>query len=133
MKGRCDLELGALGPDLVVVVLAVETEVVEPCAVLRQPGRLLERRGDGTFDPALHAHDFVTELANGVLEMADGLLGSMHRNRSHRRHAVGMRAHQIDDESVVRAHYFFSYVGISEVDDEQTGARVKEDEIDTEV
>ena len=82
MDRRRHLELDALAPDRIVVVITIQAERVE---AVRQSVREQLRvgsvhRADGPSHVAVDHHRLEAEHPHRVLELLDGLLGRVHRN-----------------------------------------------------
>ena len=103
MKRRRDSQLDAFRPHRIVVVLAVESEHVEPRRVARRVGRLRHYRRYLAPHHARHHHDFQPEFLHHVLEFGARLLRRMHRDHRRGRHAIGKLAEKFRDEPVERA------------------------------
>src|SRR5205085_11909300 len=86
-----------------VSMLAVEPDDVVPH---REAGGLALDLAGG-FDRAVHQaaehRDLIAELLDGVIELLDRLLGSMHRDDRRRGHAVGEIAEILGRDDVVGA------------------------------
>ncbi len=133
MEGRGNAELDALGPDRVVVGLAVEPEVVDPRRQSRNVGRPARRRRNRALGPPRHAHDLEPLLANRVVEVRDGFFGAAHRNRADRGQAVRVGSAQLGHETVVGPARGVSHLVVVHHCDEQALARVEYAVVDAEV
>ena len=132
MKRRRDSQLDAFRPHRIVVVLAVESDHVEPgreSRRVRRPGR--HRR----YLPPHHArhhHDFQPELLHHVLEFRARLLGSMHRDHRGGRHAVGKFSEKFRDEPVERAAGRAARFVVGMKRNAEPGGRIEHGEIHSE-
>src|SRR5262249_10292189 len=86
MEGRCNFELAAFLPDRVVVVIAVEAELV----IMRREasdGRVGALGGrQGPANAATEHPDLRTQLLRDEFELRDRLIGSVHRDHRRRGH-----------------------------------------------
>ena len=81
VEGRRDAELAALLPDRVVVVVAVEAELVVSTAQARDVGvDALGAAGIGRRDAAAEHADLGAELLGDEFELGDRLVRRVHRN-----------------------------------------------------
>src|SRR5256885_15857170 len=88
VEARRDAELAALGPDGIVIVVAVDADHVAPLDELRGGGMLLGEGRDGAAHEAADHHDLVAELPRRELQLLDGLLRRVHRDDRRRDDAV---------------------------------------------
>jgi hypothetical protein len=102
-KAGRDVQLAALRPHRIVVVLAVDADHVVPLDELGRLGMLLDERGNRTADEAAHHDDAVAELLRGELQLLDRFLGRIHRDDRRGDDAVAVRAELLGGEHVVGA------------------------------
>ena len=76
-------------PHGVVVVRTVESEQVEPRRLTDRVRPALHERRNGSSDHAPEHRDLHAQLVDHVVELGDGLVGSVHGNDTGRRHAIG--------------------------------------------
>ena len=93
-RGRY-LQLLAFAPHRVVVVGAVETDVVVPNRQMGGVGMLLGDLGYRPVDHAVQHHGLEAQLADRVFQFGNGLVRVMHGNHRRRRHAVFQRLEQL--------------------------------------
>src|SRR2546422_7258035 len=101
-RGR-ELQLAALLPHGIVVVVAVDPDDVEPLGELRGLGLLLGHRGHGPAHEAADHDDLEAELGGRELQLFDRLLRRVHRDDRGRDDAIGVRLELLGREHVVRA------------------------------
>jgi hypothetical protein len=119
----------ALCPYGVVIVLAVETEIVHPGEMARHRGRLLGEPGDRAAYECRHHHDLEAEPCD-VLEFRDCFGGRVHWHARRRRYAIGVLAENIgmivvESAADSAAQFVILYMGR-----EQTLAGVQDGEIE---
>ena len=95
MKGWNYLQLLALGPYRVVIVIAVDPIGIQPEGPSHRFGILLRNGGNRALDMAGQHHDPQPAFANGVFQLVDRLLRRMHRNHRDGRHPVGIVAEHV--------------------------------------
>ena len=88
VEGGRDAQLDALGPELVVVVRAVEPERIVPGGESRHLGILRADRLHGARHEAAEHRDLEAQL-RGVLQLLDGFVGGVHGDDRGRRHPIG--------------------------------------------
>ncbi len=96
-----DLELPALGPHGIVVVVAVDADHVVPLDELRRIGLLLEEGRDGAPHEAPDHDHLVPELLGGELDLLDRFLGRVHGDDGGRDNAILEPAELVGREHVV--------------------------------
>ena len=130
VEGDRDAELLGGRPDRVVVVGAVDAELIEP----RRPPRQLRLRRGRRVDRALHVsgaqHRLEAEHVDRVLELGHGFVGRVHRDRRHRREPVGERGEGLGVAAVERAARAAARVVLPRVEEHEPEARVHDAEVE---
>ncbi len=133
VERHADAELLALRPHRVVVVRAVDAVHVDPLRVLRELGITVGDRGDGTLHVAREQHRLEAELAHGVLEVGDRLVGGVHRDGRYRHHAVAELGERVGVGAVQRAARAAPLLLVDVVHEDEPEARVRDAHVDPEL
>src|SRR5205807_1259515 len=130
VEGRRDLELAALLPDQVVVVVAVEAELVEMRGEAGDFG--VDALGPRQWppDPAAEHPDLGAELLGDEFELLDRLLGGVHRDHRRRGQAVAEVAEIIGSDDVEAADHGAPRLVILDAGYAEPGGRIDDAEID---
>src|SRR6266852_5544443 len=131
MEGRLNFEFEAFGPYRVVVVLAVESESVDPVAVAARFRRYPHRSLDRPAHITRHHDGLEAEFANRIFEFGDCLLRRMHRDGRDRQEAVGIAGEHVDLHLVERAAYCGTHFVVRNLDGEKAERRIDDRKIET--
>jgi hypothetical protein len=133
MEGGRDAQLAALLPDQVVVVLAVDAEI------LVGHGEAADRRVEilGHRYPARNAAaehaDLAAELLGAELQLGDRLLGREHRDHGGRRQPVRELGEVFVGDDVEAAHHGAPGLVVGNARDAEAGGGIDHAEIDAEL
>ena len=133
MEGRRDPEFQAFAPDRVVIVVAVEAELV---VMRREAGDFgVDALGPGQWppDPAAEHADLGAELFGDEFELLDRLLGGVHRDHRRRGQAVAEVAEIIGRDDVEAADHRAPGLGILDARYAEPRGRIDDAEIDPEL
>ena len=100
MKGWRDLEGDAFCPDWIVVVGAINTEIIDPKGMQSHVGIFTYGSRNRSLDMTRHHNRLETQCVDTVLQFFDRLLRCVHGNASSWGHAVGIRAEIIGDKRI---------------------------------
>ena len=133
MEGRRDAELAALLPQRVVVVFAVEAELIEALRIAGEiGGGALGVRDRPAHAAAEHA-DLRAELLGDELQFLDRLLRRVHRDDRGRGQLVGEVLEVVVGDDVEAADHRAAGRVVGDARDAEPGGRVDDAEIDAEL
>ena len=133
VERRRQLELAALLPHRIVVVVAVDADDVEPLGVLRGLGLLLsDRRHRPSHQPADH-DDLEAELRGRELQLFDRLLGRIHRDDRGGDDAIAIGTELIRGEHVVRPADRAAHARVLQAMVREPGGRIDDRDVDAEI
>ena len=121
VEGGRHFQFDALRPHRVVVVGAIQAQRVIPLALAV---------GVRAHHVGGHHHRFEAEVADGMLQLRDGLLGRVHGDQRHRCHAVGKLPVDLGVVGVHRAAQGAPQVFIGQMRKAERGRGIEHREID---
>ena len=133
MEAGRDLELPALGPHGIVVVVAVDADHVVPLDELRGVGLLLEEGGNGPAHEAADHDHLVAELFGGELDLLDRLLRRVHGDDGGGDDSILEPAELVGREHVVGAADGATLPGVLHAVIAKARRRVHDAEVDAEI
>ena len=103
MKGGRDFEFHALGPDRIIVIVAVETQDIPICGKFCRVGVNLSRGRNIAPDQATQHDDFQAQLRDCIFQLGNGLVRGVHGNHPRGRQPIRIFAKIISAKGIERA------------------------------
>src|SRR5215470_17482962 len=133
MEGRGDAELAALLPQRIVVVLAVDAELIEALGVAGEVGGGALGVRDRPADSAAEHADLRAELSGDELQLLDGLVRGVHPDHRGRGEPVAEVLEVFVSDDVEAADYRAPGRVVGDARDAEPGGGIDDTEVDAEL